>query len=231
MDLQLNRRYTTKEVAEFCQVAYSSFLNKRELQEKHLALFYHFTKETEKRQVYYTFQYKIADYVPYRKYKSMCRNTNIQKGIKDIIQRDNRQTGSNIARLLLIDGKFYGLDNFKESTLTVYTRAELKKLVDTKYYAKTDYAWCYLDKARNCYVLLSDKEIEKLRTYFEVDKKEEEIIISEMKEGNITYLEAERLLGKMRIQKYLNGLKEYAKDVGYYPMKVPVYEKCVWAED
>lgn len=199
MELELNRKYTRKEIAEFCQISESRFRQTAQTQEEHLALFYHFTKETEKRKIYYTFQYKIADYVPYRKYKSMCRNTNIQKGIKDIIKKDNRQTGSNIARLLFIDGKFYGLDNFKESTLGVYTRIELKKLVDTKYYAKTDYAWCYLDKTRNCYVLLSDKEVENLRTYFEVDKKEEEIIISEMKEGNITYLEAEKLLGKMRI--------------------------------
>lgn len=71
--------------------------------------------------------------------------------------------------------------------------------MDSGYYSKADYAWCYLDKAKNCYVLLSDREVENLRTYFEVDKKEEEIIISEMKEGNITYLEAEKLLGKMRI--------------------------------
>ena len=228
MKLELNKRYSVKEVAEFCQISYSSFLNKREEQEKHLALFYHFTKETEKRKIYYTFLYKIADYVPYRKYKTICRNTNIQKGIKDIIKKDKRQTGSNIARLLLIDGKLYDLDNFKESTLVVYTRTELKKLVDSGYYHKTDYAWCYLDKAKNRYVLLSDEEIENLRTYFEVDKKEEEIIISEMKEGAITYLTAEKLLGKMRIQKYLSGLKKYKDDNGYYPMKVPVYEVCAW---
>lgn len=122
------------------------------------------------------------------------------------IEEDPRQTGSNIARIIIVNEEVQAL-NLKLSTVTIYTRANLKELVDQGIYLKEDYRWCYLDALANCYVLMSDDEVKKLRELFKeadaITSEAQEIAMTERKEGNITREEANNIIGDAKYQGFL----------------------------
>ena len=223
--IELNKRYSTKKLAEIIEVSYGQFRNAREKYEKHLSLFYDYHIDVKSNGIYYTFKEQYDEYIPYREYSNAKRSKLLQTKIKATIEEDNRQTGSNIARIIIVDNEIEAL-NLQLSTLTNYTRVELKELVDKGYYLRTDYEWCYLDKDANKYVLMSEKQVEELRSYFRSNSKnlaKEEEIYSLLKEKAITSDKAFEEIGKIRVDSFNKGIQEYYSTHNVWPMKVPVY--------
>lgn len=222
--IELNKKYSTKELAQAIGVSYGQFRNIREKYESHLALFYDFTINTKGNGTSYIFNQQFDDYIPYKEYSNAKRSKLLQKKIKQTISNDARQTGSNIARIIKIDNEIQALD-LQLSTLTNYTRVQLKELVESGYYVRDDYRWCYLDKKVNKYILMSDEEVSELRSYFKnsVNLAKEEEVHSLMQQRIISSNDAINEIGKLRIDSFNNGIKQYQLEHGVWPMKVPVY--------
>lgn len=222
--IELNKKYSTKELAQTIGVSYGQFRNTREKYESHLALFYDFTISTKGNGTSYIFNQQFDDYIPYKEYSNAKRSKLLQKKIKQTISNDARQTGSNIARIIKVDNEIQALD-LQLSTLTNYTRVQLKELVDNGYYVRDDYRWCYLDKKVNKYILMNDEEVSELRSYFKnsVNLAKEEEVHSLMQQRVISSNDAINEIGKLRIDSFNNGIKQYQLEHGVWPMKVPVY--------
>lgn len=228
--IELNEKYTTSQLAAALGVSYGTLRNQRKEYEKHLSLFYFFEKEDSGRATYYTFCSQIDDYIPYKDFKRNNRDKVVTEGIKTVIAIDNRQTAANIARVLFRSDKPKEIQDLKLSTLKVYVRAQLKDLVTSGYYDKSDYAWCYLDKENSRYVLMSPEEVAELRTCFNSQgtKEEEENIFAKYNEGDINEQELEIRLGKLRKNTFIEGLKQYQQETGYWCIKVPLFKTKAW---
>lgn len=226
--IELNKKYSTKELAQAIGVSYGQFRNIREKYESHLALFYDFTINTKGNGTSYIFNQQLDNYIPYKEYSNAKRSKLLQKKIKQTISNDTRQTGSNIARIIKVDNEIQALD-LQLSTLTNYTRVQLKELVDNGYYVRDDYRWCYLDKRVNKYILMSDEEVSELRSYFKnsTNLAKEEEVHSLMQQRIISSNDAISEIGKLRIDSFNNGIKQYQLEHGVWPMKVPVYVRNV----
>ena len=227
--IELEKKYSSKELAKELGISYGTLRNKRNIQEQHLKYFYDYEIIMKGNSIYYIFHEQYGDFIPYKEYSNLKRKTLFQDKIKETIETDNRQTGSNIARIISVEGEIQALD-LKLSTITCYTRVNLKELVEQGYYTKTDYRCCYLDPNKNAYVLMSDEEVETLRGMFNfsINIKEEEDLLTELKEGNITQQEAYMRIGAEKNKRFLSGLNEYYLTYGVRPIKVPVYERCVF---
>lgn len=225
--VKLNQRYSTKTLAEALDISYGTFRNRKQDYEEHLAKFYIYTKVFKGNAVYYIFEKEMYPYVPYREYKAMQKNTVIQKSTKRAIEQNNRQTGSNVARIIVVDEEIQVL-GLKLSTLTVYVRDELKTLVDEGYYVRDDYRWCYLDKAKNEYILMSDEEVSTLRGYFNLNdtREQEENILSAEEQGSIKPEDAAAALTMLRKFNFIKGRQLFQQKTGFWPIKVPVYVRA-----
>lgn len=149
--IELGKAYSTKEVAELLGVASTTLKNKRDKYDEYLSLFFQFEKEQKGKAhtYYYTFTHSYNEeneIIPYREYKS----SSLRKNIIKTIEKDNRQTGSNIARIIFVDNEIQAL-NLKLSTITTYVRSNLREMVEQGYYCKKDYRWCYLDEKHGYY--------------------------------------------------------------------------------
>lgn len=223
--IELNKKYSTSQLAKALNISYSTLRNNRTNYEEHLSLFYRYEKDSQNRTTYYTFTTQLFEYIPYKEFKHLQRDKKITDCIKIVIKNDSRQTASNIARIIYKSPK--EMENLQLSTLKIYVRAELKKLVLSGYYKKSDYAWCYLDKENNRYILMSPEEVTELRTYFNSKKnqEEEENIWAKMAEGDITEEEAYAQAGTLRKNNFIQALKAYQEAKSVCVMKVPVYKK------
>ena len=223
--IELNKQYSTKALAQELNISYNQLRKVRDKYEEHLKRFYEY-KIIHKGNngVYYIFTEEKGSYLSLRNYTKLQKNNTITTHIKSTIHFDPRQTGSNIARIIMVDGEIQALD-LQLSTLKVYVREQLKGLVENGFYVKEDYKWCYLDKLRNKYVLMTEKEINNLRSYFKTrDSIDQEADIwAKQKEGELTKQEAYEQVGEIRYHSFLEGLKVYQNDTGIWPMKVPVY--------
>lgn len=231
--IELNKKYSTKEISKIFNISYGSFRNNREEYEKHLNRFYDVEIEHKGNATFYTFKEKLYPYVSYREYKKIQKNNTIISSIKQTIKKDNRQTGSNIARVIIVDNQIQALD-LELSTLTVYVREQLRELIKQKYYFLGDYRWCYLDRSKNKYVLMSDEEIIQLRSYFNnrdiENQEEEENILAEQEQGIITSSEANKKLGFLRKGIFIKGREDFKDKTGFWPIKVPVYSTTPWSK-
>lgn len=223
---ELNVKYNTKALAEKMGVGYQTLRKYRNKYEEHLKLFYDFNITMKGSTIYYEFVEKIADFVPYVEYQRNKKSAIIKAKVEKVIQQDGRQTGSNVARIICVDDDIQAF-NWELSTLTVYTREELKALVDSGEYIRDDYRWCYLDKATNKYVLMSDEEVAELRQNFSTFKNEEieveENAWSQYKQKIITKQQLITALGEMRLNCYASGVDKFAQEHGVWPIKVPTY--------
>lgn len=232
--IELNKKYSTRQLAEALDISYSTLRNNRTNYEEHLSLFYHYEKDSQNRTTYYTFTTQLFEYIPYKEFKHLQRDKKITDCIKIVIKNDSRQTASNIARIIYEFPK--EMENLQLSTLKIYVRAELKKLVISGYYLKSDYAWCYLDKQNNRYILMSPEEVKELRSYFNSKEvqEQEEIIFARMTEGDISEKEACAQAGVLRKNNFVQGLKAFQEKTGLWAMKVPLYKEnaliCDWKE-
>ena len=224
--IELNKTYSTKQLAAVLEISYDRLRHNKEEYEKHLSRFYIYSISHKGTGTYYTFTEERDKYIPYREYKKFQKNRTITSHIKSTIHFDPRQTGSNIARIIMVDGEIQALD-LQLSTLKVYVREQLKELIEKGYYIKDDYKWCYLDRIKNKYVLMTDSEIKNLYSYFKTREsiEEESIIWAKVNEGELDADAAYEKVGKMRYAFFLEGLKAYQIDTNKWPMKVPVYKR------
>lgn len=225
--IELEHKYSTKSLAEALGISYDHYRKNRQEYEAHLAKFYVYTKSSKGNAVYYTFEKEMYPYVPYREYKAMQKSSVIQKSTKRVIEQNNRQTGSNVARIIVVDEEIQVL-GLKLSTLTVYVRDELKALVDKGYYIRDDYRWCYLNKAKNEYILMSDEEVSMLRDYFNLHDtwEQEENILSAEEQGSIKHEDAATAITVLRKANFIKGRQLFQQQTGFWPIKVPVYVRA-----
>lgn len=229
MQIELEKPYNTKELAKFCQVAYGTFRNNKNKYLEHLARFYEYSTITNKKENLYIFHTQFDDYISYTEYNKKNKNKLMRQKIEEVISEDNRQTGSNIARIIQVDNEIRALD-WTLSSLTVYTRENLKELIESGEYVRDDYRWCYLDKKNNKYHLMSDEEVSELRKYFSDKNKsyqeDEENIWSNYKQRIITKQELIDGLGEMSMNCFAAGIEQYYQLHLVRPMKVPTYVKA-----
>lgn len=231
--IELNKIYSTRSLAEEgLAISYGSFRNYKKEYEEHLAKFYEYTKIQKGNGTQYTFTKAIAPYISYKEYKTLQKNTTLQKHIKDTIYHDDRQTGSNIARIIYINGEIQALD-WELSTLSVYVRDQLRDLVKSGYYKKDDYRWCILDKKQNKYILMPEEEVKRLREFFYTrqDEETEENIWTKKEEGELSAEEADKAVGELRLNAFMGGRFHYQEETGNWPIKVPVYTRTAWINE
>lgn len=84
-------------------------------------------------------------------------------------------------------------------------RDELKALVEAGYYIRTDYQWCYLDKKKNQYTLMSKEDVKRLRSYFHTREsdEQEENILSCQEQGGISIEEANQAISTLRREAFI----------------------------
>lgn len=230
---ELNKVYSAKELATLMGISYQNFRNKRNLYESHLKKFYQFTTERKGRGngIYYTLTHKYNDFIPYKDFANATRERTIKTAIVKTINKDNRQTGANIARAIANDD-----DKLADSTLTAYVRLNLKDFLTPEesengnsFYTITDTCWCYLNKNTNSYQVMTEQEVKELRKYFNAKSESEEFIYSQFKDKMISREEAAKQLGELRLNRFAEGLRKFAeKHNSNYPIKVPVYQKCAF---
>lgn len=232
--IELNKKYSSKELAEAIGISDKTLRNNRKNYENHLSLFYDYDTVVQGRGIYYTFLEQYSPYIPYKEFSKNKRNALFQEKIKATIIQDNRQTGSNIARIICIEDDVQVLD-LKLSTITVYTRSNLKELLNQGYYELEDYRWCYLDKEANKYVVMLDSQVKELRSYFSdyhtLSREEQEDIYSQIEQGLISKQEGQARLGENICNGFTYGIKMFEAKYNMHPIKVPVYVRAVKFND
>lgn len=232
--IELNKKYSSKELAEAIGISDKTLRNNRKNYENHLSLFYDYDIVVQGRSIYYTFLEQYSPYIPYKEFSKNKRNVLFQEKIKATIIQDNRQTGSNIARIICIEDDVQVLD-LKLSTITAYTRSNLKELLNQGYYELEDYRWCYLDKEANKYVVMLDSQVKELRSYFSdyhtLSKEEQEDIYSQIGQGLISKQEGQARLGENVCNGFTYGIKMFEAKYNMHPIKVPVYVRAVKFND
>lgn len=230
--LQLNQIYTTKELAKEMDIGYQTFRKNRQKYENHLRLFYDFMTESKGRGIIYIFTEQYGDFIPYKDYCKSKKNKLIQNKAKAVIKTEPRQTGSNIARIIYVEEEIQAL-NCQLSTITNYTRANLKELINSGYYTLTDYKWCFLDYQANQYIEMTDAQVKELRSYFrDCDKEnleEQENAMTKRNEGLISKEEANNTVGELKYNAFIAGIEKYMQNNNNCrPMKVPLYQRCAF---
>lgn len=232
--IELNKKYSSKELAEAIGISDKTLRNNRKNYENHLSLFYDYDTVVQGRGIYYTFLEQYSPYIPYKEFSKNKRNALFQEKIKATIIQDNRQTGSNIARIICIEDDVQVLD-LKLSTITAYTRSNLKELLNQGYYELEDYRWCYLDKEANKYVVMLDSQVKELRSYFSdyhtLSREEQEDIYSQIGQGLISKQEGQACLGENVCNGFTYGIKMFEAKYNMHPIKVPVYVRAVKFND
>ena len=232
--IELNKKYNSKELAEAIGISDKTLRNNRKNYENHLSLFYDYDTVVQGRGIYYTFLEQYSPYIPYKEFSKNKRNTLFQEKLKATIIQDNRQTGSNIARIICIEDDIQVLD-LKLSTITAYTRSNLKELLNQGYYELEDYRWCYLDKEANKYVVMLDSQVKELRSYFSdyhtLSREEQEDIYSQIEQGLISKQEGQARLGENICNGFTYGIKMFEAKYNMHPIKVPVYVRAVKFND
>ena len=232
--IELNKKYSSKELAEAIGISDKTLRNNRKNYENHLSLFYDYDIVVQGRGIYYIFLEQYSPYIPYKEFSKNKRNALFQEKIKATIIQDNRQTGSNIARIICIEDDVQVLD-LKLSTITAYTRSNLKELLNQGYYELEDYRWCYLDKEANKYVVMLDSQVKELRSYFSdyhtLSREEQEDIYSQIGQGLISKQEGQARLGENVCNGFTYGIKMFEAKYNMHPIKVPVYVRAVKFND
>ena len=232
--IELNKKYSSKELAEAIGISDKTLRNNRKNYENHLSLFYDYDTVVQGRGIYYTFLEQYSPYIPYKEFSKNKRNTLFQEKIKATIIQDNRQTGSNIARIIYVEDDVQVLD-LQLSTITAYTRSNLKELLNQGYYELEDYRWCYLDKEANKYVVMLDSQVKELRSYFSdyhtLSREEQEDIYSQIGQGLISKQEGQARLGENVCNGFTYGIKMFEAKYNMHPIKVPVYVRAVKFND
>lgn len=228
---ELNKKYSTKELAQEMGVSYQTFRNNRQKYEKYLTYFYIYTIEQKGQgnRISYILTEQIDEYIPYKEYQSEKKNKTFREAIAKTIAQDNRQTGSNIGRIIELEPSIEVYD-LTLNTIISYTRVRLKELVEDGYYTKTNEAWCYLDYDCNKYILLSEEQVLELKSFFQQtyskEMDEADKIYGQYRTKEITHKQMVEALGNMQVNSYVKGCKIFADKYNIsMPLVVPVYER------
>ena len=224
---ELDKEYSTKQLAAEMQITYQSFRNNKQKYEQYLSKFFEFTTKTKGRGngTYYTLTHQYTEFIPYKDYNSTSREKTIKTAIVKTINTNNVQTGSNIARIIKNDEEIILL-KLADNSLVNYVRANLKDFIDDGFYTKIDSVWCYLDELANEYILLNEKEIKELRDYLNAPSPKEEEIYSQFNNKDISREETIKQLGELRLNRFVEACKLFqSRHDGHFPMKVAVYSQ------
>lgn len=227
---ELDKIYSTKELAKEMEIGYQTFRNNREKFEKYLSLFFEFEIKRGGRGngVHYILTFQSNEYIPYKEYYNEKKKNAFKRAIVETIEKDNRQSGTNIGAIIS-EYKDIEVYDLSLDTTIVYTRANLKELIEDGFYIKADPRWCRRDKDINKYFLLSDEQVAELREYFKVAYKETEDIDddiwSQYKEKRISRKKAAELLGDLKLNSYAKGCSRFSDKYGYYPSLISAYER------
>lgn len=138
----------------------------------------------------------------------------------EIVKRQPRNTGSNIARITLAkENKFC----HKQDTAERYIRQEINRSYDKK-----DYEWCVLDKSTNYYYIMTDEQREFLFSLFSnygsEFNKDFFKHASMLRNGLITKEEYDELTAEIVENNYKTILDEFRFEYGSVPVNVPLME-------
>ena len=99
----LNEMYSSQKLAPELGITYKTLRNNRSKQEAHLHLFYNYDIIKQGNSINYIFREQFADFIPYREYQKINKNALFKKNIIKTIEKNPRQTGTNIARIIIVD--------------------------------------------------------------------------------------------------------------------------------
>ena len=88
--IELERKYSTKELAQEIGISYDYLRRNRANQERHLKYFYDYEIINRGNSINYIFHEQYGDFIPYREYSNLKRKKLFQDKIKETIEVDNR---------------------------------------------------------------------------------------------------------------------------------------------
>lgn len=227
INLKLNQPYTYKKLSTILGYTYGTFRIKRKEILEHLKAYYKYNIDTTTMPHIITFLEQYQEYEKPNK-KSDLRDADYKASIKKVLEKDNKQTAANIARLnendILI--KKY---NHADSTRYEYTRVQLNNLVETNEYHISEKIWCELNNDTNEYMPMSAELVKEFYEMIDnklnlVNKLSKELL-GDYKAGRISKREVKNQLGNINIEAFLQARMEYKDKYKYFPIYVAVYER------
>ena len=218
------REYTTKEFKEVTGVSKKHWeTNKKEFLE-YCSKFFKFTQYRRGRVFCYNVTEILEEWKPYpgKKNVEMMKKFYEEETCR-IIEKQPRNTGSNVARILIAEDRNPYIH--QERTMTHYIRPCLKNNFSTE---SEDRAWCELIKEENVYRELTKEELDYLyEECFEkaaFTKKEMMDAIADMKAGTISEEEAGIAVVAYLVGPFETSIDKFKKKYKFRPIRVPLWK-------
>lgn len=233
MELIENKTYSTAEMREFFGVSKDNWKKQRDKLLLHLTHYYEYEREydeQDRRKVNYHIHKKLQDYKPPER-KRERQNALYCKKIIEVIKRDNLQTAKNISRIIKDDKEIMAL-NHKDGTIYEYTRVNMRNMFGDSVEGNlkgiiSEKIWCRADIEHNCYIPLTENQIQylydRIHQYKEVQEKELKACI-DYDNNLITEAERSKLVKESSLQCFLDAKKDFKQKYGHFPIKVPRYQ-------
>lgn len=246
MELEINKRYSTTELAQAMEISLTTFRHKKNEYLRSLSAAYEYEVEYEGPATYYIITEKIGEYEkPIRKNQREKTDKVIKKFINEVIEEDPMQTAANINRRAWecadTNPSEVVLLGLKNSTTGEYIRLNLREMYGTQVNeGGTDgiiekKVWCRLEPKYNAYIEMTPEMVQKYFDCFnEIKKGQKEndvTIFADYKSGLITRDEMRDKLEMHTENVFKEGNNLFYSRYGYYPIRVPVYLKNAWAKN
>lgn len=246
IELEVGRKYSTKELYEALGVSKSTFSHKKNEYLKSISMAYEYEVDYKGRAQFYTITKKIGDYQkPQRKNDREKVDETIKEFINEVIDEDPMQTAANINRRAWENSETNPSSvvslGLKDSTTGEYIRLNLREMYGTQIGdGGTDgmiekKVWCYLDREYNCYMEMSPAMVDEFfKCFDEVRKEQKECdmdVYADYDNGLITREEMRDRLEEVTFNVYKEGKKLFHDRYGYWPIKVPVYIRGAWKNE
>lgn len=233
VELIVGKTYTTGELQQALSVSESSWSHDRNRYLDNLRLYYEYEVKYRGRNTDYYIVKKLGDYQkPPRKRDRAIQDAVYEEQIVDVIETDNYQTASNVARIIKSRKPIQAFHH-SDNTVKEYTRLRMREMFGKRPNeggtrgAILEKEWCRLDLLNNCYLPMSEADIQSFYDLFadfrEDSHKQELEIVNDFKIGLITKEELAEQISEVSLNAYLTARKEFSRQFGYYPLKVPVY--------
>ena len=231
MNLQVNEELTTKELIEYLGVSKDVWKRNRNKLLENFGRYYEYEVIYRGRNINYRIIKRLDDYKPFEK-KRDKRDKAYEENILDVISEDNIQTAMNVSRIIK-DNEDIKKFNHKDSTIYEYTRVRMRNMFGvvaneggTKGIISKK-IWCRLDRKNNCYIEMSEEDIEDFyKIYSDIKEsiKEDELeIFSDYQNGLISREEMNSRIGICGFESFKLARKRFAEKHKFFPIKVPVY--------
>lgn len=237
INIELNKRYSTTELAAVLGISKDTLKRKKEEYLAQLDIAYEYEIDQKGRAIYYTFTKQIGEYEkPLRKNNREKTNKVVRELINKTIEKDPKQTAANINRIIWIKDvdKVVPL-NIKQSTTGEYIKINLRQMYGTQelqggtdgYIEKK--IWCCLDKANNCYIEMTQEQLDLLHNCFSSSRKDQKDldmnICADYRNGLINRKEMRDRLEQATLNTFFQAESMFKEETGYWPVRVPVYIK------